>query len=132
MRRRTLLLIASVAMIGACAQIRESPETDAYAARMSEAGDGYSACVMAEVEKDAKSPASVENMAVAAHGRCWEQWDAYRQATRASFTLNARTHDEKQFANDKADAHLRQFELDTRHSVMDSAIERSRSTKGQP
>jgi len=123
MKPATFLQLACLVTAAGCAQFpgRESPE---HAARMTGAGDAYLECLTREAEKDAKSPASADDIATAAHGRCWTAWDAYRSATNANFAYNARTADEKQYARDRADAHLREFEREARRVVIDATIER--------
>lgn len=123
--RLHLLPIACVLVAG-CAQFdsggRESP---LYAGRMKDAGDAYLACTTRESEKDMKNPTGAEDIANAAHGRCWDAWVAYRDATNASFAHGARTGDEIQFAQDKAEAHLRQFEREARRAIVDAVAARS-------
>jgi hypothetical protein len=72
-----------------------------------------------------KNPTGAEDIATAAHGRCWTDWSAYRDATNASFSHGARNRDEMQFAHDKAEAHLRQFEREARRAVVDAVVARS-------
>jgi hypothetical protein len=105
--------------------MQTSTDAEAYAERMTRAGERYTACVAAEAEKDVANPAGVEDIAVAAHGRCWAHWDAYREATNSTYLASATTREEMQLAHDRADAHLRQFERDTRRSVMDGLVERT-------
>lgn len=124
MRMRAFIACSCIAA-AACAPtqpMRESPE---YAARMRAAGEAYTACVSRESENDMKNPAGAEDIALAAHARCWSEWERYRAATRASFLYGARTADERQFASDKAEAHLRGFEQETRRSVIDAVAQRS-------
>jgi hypothetical protein len=123
MKPATFLKLACLVTAAGCVQFpgRESPE---HAARMTAAGDAYLECLAREAEKDAKSAASADDIATAAHARCWTAWDAYRSATNANFAYNARTGDEKQYARDRADAHLREFEREARRVVIDSTIER--------
>ena len=126
MRARTALLLgASVLLSCACARTQMAPEDSAAGARMKQAEERYTSCVAGEAEKDVGNPAGVEDIAVAAHGRCWAVWDAYRQATTATYSANAQTREEKQLAHDRIDAHLRQFERDTRRSIMDGLVARS-------
>ena len=121
MMTRTLIACACTAALAACAVTpAESPE---YAARMTQAGDRYTACITGEAEKSMKNPARAEDIAIAAHGRCWSQWEAYRTATNVNFTYGARTPEEKQYARDKSDAHLRQFELESRRSLTDWVVQ---------
>ena len=123
--KRTSLIACVAFAAAACAPVeplRESPE---YAARMRAAGDAYLACIAGEAEKDMKNPAGAEDIATAAHGRCWSLWEAYRKATAESYSLNARTPEERQLAHDKAGAHLRQFEQDARRGIVDTVAERS-------
>jgi hypothetical protein len=94
-----------------------------------QARESYVGCITAEAEKDASNPAGAEDIAVAAHGRCWARWDAYRQAANTSFASGARTREERQLAHDKADAHLRQFELETRRGVVDGIVQRTLTRK---
>ncbi len=89
---------------------------------MTEAGERYTACISAATEKDLKNPARAEDIALAAHGRCWGEWEAYRTATSENFTHGARSPDELQYARDKSEAHLRQFEQEARRSLMESVV----------
>jgi ribosomal protein S5 len=93
--------------------------------RMKQAAERYTACVGNEAEKEVGNPAGVEDIAAAAQGRCWTAWDAYRATTAATYTGNAKTREEKQLATDRLDAHLRQFELDTRRDIMNRLVQRS-------
>ena len=102
---------------------------DADPAPLVKARDNYVTCVNAEAEKGAANPAGAEDIAVAAHGRCWAAWDAYRQATAASYADSARTREERQLAQDKADAHLRQFEQETRRGIVDGIVQRTFTKK---
>jgi hypothetical protein len=120
MTPRQVTFICAAAVAG-CAHVEPSTDS-AYAARMAESGERYVTCLTNEAKKDTKSPAASEDIAVAAHARCWSAWDAYREATNASFTVGARTPEELQYGRDKADAHLRQFELETRRSVMEGVV----------
>ena len=124
MKPRTLVLCACAAVLAACASPR-APVSPLYAQRMTEAGDRYTACIAQEAEKDMKSPIRAEDIALAAHGRCWAEWEAYRTATSANFTHGARSPDELQYARDKSEAHLRQFEQETRRVLMDSVVYRN-------
>ena len=96
---------------------------------MKHAEDTYSECVTREADKEMKNPVRVEDMAIAAHGRCWTEWEAYGAATKSAFSHGARTREEKQFATDRTEAHLRQFERDTRRGVIDHIVERTLSKK---
>ena len=126
MRTRTALTLGAAVLLScACAQIQTAPEDSAAGARMKLAEERYRSCVATEAEKDVGNPAGVEDIAVAAHGRCWAAWDAYRDATAATYSGAARSREEKQLAHDRVDAHLRQFERDTRRSIMDGLVERS-------
>ena len=124
MRARAALMLSAV-LLSACVQTQIAPEDTAAGARMKQAEERYTACVAKEAEKDVGNPAGVEDIAVAAHGRCWAAWDAYRDATAATYSGAAQSREEKQLAHDRVDAHLRQFERDTRRSIMDALVERS-------
>jgi len=91
---------------------------------MQEAAAAYTDCVAREAEKHVKNPAGAEDIAVAAHGRCWSAWEAYRDASRINFFHAVRTAEEKQLAGDRLEAHLRGFELETRRAVVDDVIQR--------
>jgi|SRR5918996_137242 hypothetical protein len=124
MTTRTLLhAICAVALSG-CAHTQLDPESG-YAARMKHSGDRYLGCMTAEAEKDMKNPAGAEDIAIAAHARCWTAWDDYRKVTNASFLKGARTPGEQQFARDKAEAHLRQFEREAQRTVVDAVVQRN-------
>jgi hypothetical protein len=118
-------LLSLCLLAAGCAQLQTGAESPAYAARMKEAGDAYLACVTRESEKDMKNPTGAEDIATAAHGRCWGDWETYREATNASYASNARTQEQRQFAHDKAEAHLRQFEREARRAVVDAVVARS-------
>ena len=124
MNTRILWPLVSLLALG-CAQpfpLRESPQ---HAARMHESGNRYLACLEAEAESGMKNTAGAEDIAAAAHGRCWDAWESYRTAARANFSFGARTPDEIQFAADRAEAHLRQFESEARRDVIETVIERN-------
>ena len=123
--------ILCAALAAGCAQTPPA-ESPAYAARMKEAGEAYQTCLTREAEKDMKNPAGAEDIATAAHGRCWTEWGRYQQATNENFVHNARSHDEKQYAHDKAEAHLRQFEREARRGVVDTVVERSLKPGARP
>jgi hypothetical protein len=117
----------AVAIVCGCASLEETDDGDSV--RMKQAYQRYVDCVTAQAEKDSANPAGAEVMAVAAHGRCWASWDAYRKATSAAFAEGARTPDERQLAHDKADARLRQVELETRQAVVERIVERTLTRK---
>lgn len=125
-------LTAACLGICGCTQLSQSSSANGYAAGMQEAARDYNACVTAEADKEAKNPASAEQIAAAAQARCWSRWDAYREATNATFSSSANSREEMQLAHDKADAHLRQFELETRRSVVDRIVQRSLTQKTAP
>lgn len=129
MTSKAALLGVIAALSCGCAPLEPSDDTGLYAARMTRAGEAYTTCVNAEAEKDIAYPAGVEDIAVAAHARCWSRWDAYRQAVNSAYSADAVTREEMQLAHDKVDAHLRQFELETRRSAMDRLVERTLSKK---
>jgi hypothetical protein len=124
MRSKPLIVCACVAALAAC-QSPRPVESPLYAQRMSEAGEHYTACITAQAEKDMKSPTRAEDIAVAAHGRCWAQWEAYRKATSVNFTHGASTPEQLQYARDRSEAHLRQFEQEARRSLVDSVVQRN-------
>ena len=119
-----LLLLAA-----GCAQIDSSREPEGENANLRQAREAYVQCVNAEAEKDAGSPAGAEDIAVAAQARCWSRWDAFRQTMTTTFASGAHTRDEQQLAHDKADAELRQFEIETRRSVVDRIVQRTLTHK---
>lgn len=123
MRPRIALALGAAALFAsACA---EMPTRDAAGEeRMKQAAERYNACVTAEADKEAGTPASVEDIAVAVHGRCWTAWDAYRDVTTTTYTANAHSREEKQLAHDRIDAHLRQFERDSRQGIMNRLVQR--------
>src|SRR4051812_41594141 len=121
MKTRTRVVCALITAFAGCAL--PPPTSPEYAARMTQAADRYSACITGEAEKDMKNPARAEDIALAAHGRCWSQWEAYREATSANYTYGARTPEELQYSRDKSDAHLRQFELEARRTLVDSVVQ---------
>ena len=125
--RRAAAAGFAVAIVCGCAPLPETDDGDPV--RVKEAYQRYFDCVSAEAEKEARNPAGAEDIAVAAHGRCWARWDAYRKATNAAFAEGARTRDERQLAHDKADAQLRQVELETRRSIVDRIVERTLTQK---
>jgi hypothetical protein len=121
------LAMAALAFACGCASLSDTDATTS--AELQPARDRYTACVGAEAEKDAGNPAGAEDIAVAAHARCWSRWDALRRATYVSFAAGARTPEERQLANDKADAELRQLEIETRRGVVDRIVQRTLTKK---
>jgi hypothetical protein len=109
--------------------MRSTSDPAGYEAHMKHAAETYSECVTREADREMRNPVSVEDMAIAAHGRCWSEWDTYRAATKDAFSHNARSREEMQFATDRTEAHLRQFERDTRRGVIDHIVERTLSKK---
>ena len=110
---------------GACAPSGPLRESPGHAARMNDAAAAYTACVNREAEKDMKNPAGAEDIAVAAHGRCWSAWQAYRDATHENYLQTARSAQERQFARDKAEAQLRDAEREARRAIMDTVVQRT-------
>lgn len=126
---RLPVIVLSIAFVaGGCAHALH----DRHADRMQGAADRYLACLSAEAEKEVTNPASSEEIALRAQGRCWEAWEAYKNATRLSFALGAVTPEEQQLAADKTDAHLRQFDQQARRKIMDAVADRSLRGSGQP
>ena len=109
---RLLPFLALVAVAG-CVTL-EPPDSEPHAIRMKQAGELYLACMSTEAERNIKNPAGAEDIALAAHGHCWTEWDAYRDATNTSFTHKTKSREERQYARDKVEAHLRQFERESR------------------
>jgi hypothetical protein len=121
--------VLCAALACGCAELETTPGTEADPAALVQAREAYVGCINAEAAKDASNPAGAEDIAVAAHARCWTRWDAYRQAANSTFSAGARTREERQLAHDKADAHLRQFELETRRGVVDGIVQRTLTRK---
>ena len=125
--RAGALGVLCAALVWGCAAPGTTSDTEPAA--LVQAREAYVRCVNAQAEKDAANPAGAEDIAIAAHGRCWSSWDAYRQTAIESFAGGARTREERQLAHDKADAHLRQFELETRRGVVDGIVQRTLTRK---
>ena len=132
MRTGPILKFLCVLAAAGCAEMQPGGESPAYAGRMKESGEQYLACITREAEQDMKNPTGAEDIATAAHGRCWSAWQAYREATNANFLRGARTRDEMQFAGDKAEGHLRQFEREARRTIVDTVVQRSLGGSGKP
>ncbi|HEX2830108.1 MAG TPA: hypothetical protein VHP37_27425 [Burkholderiales bacterium] len=126
--RAGALGVLCAALVCGCAEFGTVPD-DTEPASLVQARETYVRCVSAEAEKDASNPAGAEDIAVAAHGRCWTSWDAYRKAATDTFAAGARTREERQLAHDKADAHLRQLEIETRRGVVDGIVQRALTQK---
>jgi hypothetical protein len=114
-----------ILVLAACAQIGPSPGDDDSQVRLSDARTRYVDCLHAAAERNVQSPAGAEDIANAAHARCWSEWDTYRTAAYETFAEHARTREEKQFAHDKALAHLRRVEQEARRSVVNVVVERN-------
>jgi len=136
MKAREFLPTACAILCGVlaagCAQFPPADDTGPHAVRMKETGEAYQACLTREAEKNMKNPAGAEDIATAAHAQCWSAWDGYRQATNASFSHRARSPDEIQFSQDKAEAHLREFEREARRNIVDTVVERSLKPGARP
>src|SRR5690349_17199116 len=66
--RAGALGLLCAALAGGCATV---PDTDAEPAALVQARETYVGCVNAEAEKEASGAAGAEDIALAAHGRCW-------------------------------------------------------------
>ena len=121
-------LLFALALLQGCASM-DAGDGEPYAERIRQAGDAYTTCVAREAEKGTNMAAGAEDIAIAAQGRCWSQWEAYRDIVRRGFTADASTPEEKQLAQDKAEAHLRQFERETRVTTMSGIVERTLTRK---
>jgi hypothetical protein len=119
------LSLWSTLLVAGCAQLHSPGDSADYAARMNKLGERYVQCVTQETDKAATSAAGAEDIAIAAHGLCYPAWSAYQRATSESFSYGAETPAEVQLAKDKADAHLRQFERETRRRLVDRLVERT-------
>ncbi len=115
-----------------CAPLPYDAEGLPSEARMKQAADLYLSCVSREAEKDMKNPADAEDIATAAHGRCWTEWETYGAATRANFRRDALTSGEIQFAADRSEGHLRQFEREARRGIVDTIVTRSLKSTSKP
>ena len=124
MRTGPILTILCTLAVAGCAQMQPG-ESPIYAARMQESAEQYLACISREAEKDMTNPTGADDIATAAHGRCWSVWEAYRAATNANFSYGAKTPGERQFAGDRAEAHARQFEREARRMIVDMVVQRS-------
>ena len=102
----------------------DEPDSAMIAAR-----DEYTRCISGQAQRDATNPAPAQDIAAAAEGRCWIEWQSYRDATSRSFMANARSREEMQLAHDKADAHFRQFEQESRRSLVDAIADQAMTRK---
>jgi hypothetical protein len=132
MKLRTALVGIGAFVLSGCAQVDTRRETEDHSARMKHAGQAYTDCVTRAAERNMQNPLGAEDIAIAAHAHCWTEWDGYRVATRGTFFDGAGTREELQMAGDKTDAHLRQFERDTRRSLVDYIVERTLSKRKTP
>lgn len=132
MKPNPLISVLCLFAVGCAHPEPDGMRSSPYAARMKEAGDVYLGCVSREAEKDMKNPAGAEDIATAAHGRCWSVWDSYRDATNANFSHNARSSQEMQFSRDRAEGHVRQFEREAHRGVVDTVVERSLKNNPRP
>lgn len=113
--------VVAVVLAG-CAHVREM--------RANIAGNQYLGCLHSAADAYMDNPAGAEQIAAAAHARCWSEWNAYRDETQTEYTARATTPEEIQLARDKADAYLRQFETDARKAVMTRVVERTYGIPG--
>ena len=122
MPSRILAAVAFTAIVCGCAQMRET--------QANVAGNRYLTCLNAAADKNTDNPAGAEEIAAAAHARCWAEWTRYSDEIQTDFIRQARTAEEAQLAHDKADAHLRQFEFDARQAVMSRVVQRTYGVPG--
>lgn len=106
-----------IVLLAGCAQLAET--------RTNITGNAYLDCLNKAGEEYMDNPAGAEQIASAAHAKCWSEWTAYRERTLADYMAGAKTPEEMQLARDKADAYLRQFELDARKAVMTRVVRRT-------
>ena len=118
MTRKRLLHLAFLTLVAGCTSVQTS-------APMNAPGNRYLECLNAAADKNMGNPTTADNIADAAHAACWSRWQAYREAIETDFYASARTAQEAQLAHDKADAHLRQFELEARKAIVSRVIARS-------
>src|SRR5437899_1394261 len=114
-RRYSLGFALAVAALAAgCAPLSET--------RANVAGNRYLTCLNSAADGYMTSPAGAEQIATAAHAKCWSEWNAYRDDVQADYTSRATTPEEMQLARDKTDAYLRQFEVEARKAVMTRVV----------
>jgi len=104
-------------LLASCAQMREL--------RGNVAGNEYLDCLNSAADEYMSSPTGADQIATAAHARCWSEWSAYRERIAHEYTVRARSPEELQLGRDKADAYLRQFEADARKAVMTRVVQRT-------
>lgn len=118
-------LLAATVFAG-CASPLPRPETAEDAAVRGARASDYAACLERTARSRHTAPAAVDDIAAAAHGACWSEWTAYREATHRSFARGTDGAAERQWAHDKAEAHLREFEAASRRSTADALVRESR------
>jgi len=109
--------LAFAALAAACVSVSET--------RANVAGNRYLECLDTAADEYMANPAGAEQIAAAAHARCWSEWNVYREDVQADYTARATTPEEMQLARDKADAYLRQFETDAHKAVMTRVVQRT-------
>jgi hypothetical protein len=111
--RRGLVLVL---LLTGCASIEEREFTAGEAS--AKVRQQYHACLFAAADKISKTPTSAEDITAYAEGECRTVYLSYADTLKAEFSAGAGNAAEKQYAHDKADAHLRQMQLETRQVLI--------------
>ncbi len=115
MRMRQGLIL--VAILAGCATVEDRGFTTGEAS--AKVRQQYQACLFAASDKMSKAPASADEITAYAEGECRSRYLSYADAVRAEFAAGADSSAQKQYAYDKADAHLRQMLVETRRILSD-------------
>ena len=112
MRPERAAVALCAAVIAACATTTVPEATTSEAsARL---GEQYRECLFSTADKLVKTPVSADDITANAEAQCREIYLAYADRVRKELSANAGSSAEKQYAEDRATAQLRQLQLENR------------------
>src|SRR4051812_15573018 len=91
------------------------PESEAA----TQAAERYRACVYAATDQLSSLPVSAEEMVSTAEGQCRSAYVTYADTLRSHYASYAQSGAEKQLANDRADAQLREAQRNLRQVAIE-------------
>lgn len=104
--------LSGVVLLAACATtpVPEATTSDATG----KLGEQYRECLFAAADKLVNTPVSADDITASAEAQCREIYLAYADRVRSELSAGASSGAEKQYAEDRATAQLRQLQLENR------------------
>src|SRR3954468_15928836 len=104
-------------LLASCAttEVPDATRSDATA----KLAEQYRECLFSAADKLAKTPVSADDITANAEAECRDVYLAYADRVRSELSTGASSGAEKQYAEDRATAQLRQLQLDNRRILGD-------------